>query len=901
MRVNKLELFYKIFYGFIAVGFMVNMIFSDLSAAKGGIDLSTSGTMVVPSLPYTPAIIAGITVYPENPFQFDFIIDTGDHNLRGEALRKESQKLINYFFTTLTVPDEEMWVNLSPYESNRIIADGLGSTEMGRDMLLQDYMLKQLAASFMSPEDELGDRFWKKVHQKMQAMFETKEIITNAFHKVWIVPEKAAVYINETSAFVSESHLNVILEEDYLALMNNGKKKKYDLQGKGHTPRDRISAEIKKRMKEFIIPEIEKEVNSGKNFSNLRQIYHSMILATWYKKIFKKNILSQLYINRNKITGIDLKDKEFKNKIYRQYVQAFKKGVFDYIKEDYDPAMQKIISRKYFSGGFENVDDVSQHREIKLAKLVGERRARRSQKGIYLQKVKVKGNLIDYHNKIIGGGSASDVAMPSLKYRGQEENYFPVYPRKIVMEKKKKPGKMEIVFDVHTETIKYVDELAEKMKNVDTVFVEINNRLLWLDIEHLLNKIAQGHLSPREALDENFLLRLIVQTEKPPMFGSHVWAIMEALYKAYQISGKGREVITERYESRRLRRRAFRVGRKLHDVVKFLHSGNLEKTVVLIRKSYDELAITSLQRDKEYIQSIKDTFYKKKGQKALLIRGAAHTELFLEFKKNIPEIEVKRNFLGESNFIFSLAQATIRNLIFQKAGILATEEISSLEYLQGILGAELYSIAMKVFKTKKHNARMLNTISRRLSSMEIMRRLFDDVKKEEILKLKKKDRERAYHHFLIHWLLSEGIATPQDLAQAFGKSQRVEEFIAQLGNRDESVRANAIDMIDVVAQINDSFLIMTGEEFLKKEEEVYVATAEEMPIISEEGEVGGIDFNPETFHLKEQGQKLEFTSGNALFENREENFCMGILPIITSIEPITSFAPFMSRPSVKTP
>src|SRR3989338_10469324 len=41
-----------------------------------------------------------------------------------------------------------------------------------------------------------------------------------------------------------------------------------------------------------------------------------------------------------------------KEKIYQQYIEAFKKGVYNYIKEDHDPYMQKNIPRKYFSGGF---------------------------------------------------------------------------------------------------------------------------------------------------------------------------------------------------------------------------------------------------------------------------------------------------------------------------------------------------------------------------------------------------------------------------------------------------------------------------------------------------------------------------------------------------------------------
>ncbi|MDE2028865.1 MAG: hypothetical protein KGJ11_10040, partial [Candidatus Omnitrophica bacterium] len=42
--------------------------------------------------------------------------------------------------------------------------------------------------------------------------------------------------------------------------------------------------------------------------------------------------------------------------IYQRYLQAFKKGVFNYIKEETDPLTQATIPRKYFSGGFEFVN-----------------------------------------------------------------------------------------------------------------------------------------------------------------------------------------------------------------------------------------------------------------------------------------------------------------------------------------------------------------------------------------------------------------------------------------------------------------------------------------------------------------------------------------------------------------
>ncbi|OGW97884.1 MAG: hypothetical protein A2Z81_04160, partial [Omnitrophica WOR_2 bacterium GWA2_45_18] len=104
-------------------------------------------------------------------------------------------------------------------------------------------------------------------------------------------------------------------------------------------------------IREIIIPEIEKEVNEGKNFAPLRQIYYSLILAKWYKETVKNSLLSKVYVDQNKITGVNLDDPAMREKIYDRYMEAYKKGVYDYIKEDYDAVSQEVIPRKYFSGG----------------------------------------------------------------------------------------------------------------------------------------------------------------------------------------------------------------------------------------------------------------------------------------------------------------------------------------------------------------------------------------------------------------------------------------------------------------------------------------------------------------------------------------------------------------------
>ncbi len=324
-----------------------------------GLNLPATGTMVSISNSFAPPIIQGLTIHPNNPLNFDFIIDTGDDDLKGEEFKEESTKLIKYFLASLTVPEKELWVNLSPYESDRIIPDALGITEMGRDMLAQDYLLKQLTSSLMYPEDELGEEFWDRVYSKAYEKYGTTDIPINTFNKVWIVPDKAVVYTHEQSVFVGERHLNVMLEEDYLALEKNSGLEDYGIDNMRKGDTEIISGISSEVVREILIPEIEKEVNEGKNFANLRQIFNSMILATWYKKNLKESVLGKVYLDQNKTDGVDVEDKDIKQKIYEQYVESFKKGAYDYIREEYDAETQEIVPRRYFSGG-EIFGDLSQ-------------------------------------------------------------------------------------------------------------------------------------------------------------------------------------------------------------------------------------------------------------------------------------------------------------------------------------------------------------------------------------------------------------------------------------------------------------------------------------------------------------------------------------------------------------
>ncbi|MBP9853541.1 MAG: acyl-CoA dehydrogenase family protein [Candidatus Omnitrophica bacterium] len=335
---------YKLFCAVINVAFISTSVLppSYAQVLPTAFALPQPGAMVNLTEKFMPVIVRGITIHPENPLMFDFMVDQGDTTLDATALKNESLKLIKYFLASLTIPEKEMWVNLSPTEKDRIIPDSFGETEMGRDLLAQDYVLKQLTASLMYPEKELGQKFWQRVRERAKSEYGLTDIPMDTFNKVWIVPKSAVVFEGKNSAFVVESELDVMLEEEYSQLDGV-------IQAQGSSSIKSSSA--KEIIKEVILPEIKKEVNTGETFANLRQIYNSMILASWYKDNLKKSLLGQVYVDQNKIRGIDVEDKNVKLKIYDQYMKAFKKGVYNYIREDYDSASKKMVPRRYFSGG----------------------------------------------------------------------------------------------------------------------------------------------------------------------------------------------------------------------------------------------------------------------------------------------------------------------------------------------------------------------------------------------------------------------------------------------------------------------------------------------------------------------------------------------------------------------
>ncbi len=99
-----------------------------------------------------------------------------------------------------------------------------------------------------------------------------------------------------------------------------------------------------------MLSSVKKEVNTGCHFSVTRKIFHSLILARWYKSAINESLINEVYSDKEKISGLE-EDTSYSDEIYDQYIEAMRKGVFNFIREDEDHHSGDIIPRKYFSGG----------------------------------------------------------------------------------------------------------------------------------------------------------------------------------------------------------------------------------------------------------------------------------------------------------------------------------------------------------------------------------------------------------------------------------------------------------------------------------------------------------------------------------------------------------------------
>ena len=366
----KISLFRRgsVFFRFIAVVVIcaiAGLLFLNRTSLDNVYDLPVPGRLVSLSGKFDPAVLKGIKFYRDDPMRLGFIVDPGDEK---NVSTEDVTRFIKYFLAGTTLPENELWVNLSPYDKDRVATEKLAATDLGKDMLCQDYILKQLSSSLTHPDTPTGRAYWGMENRELEiengstqisnieSLISTERAVLS---KIWIKPDQSVIYENGDIVYITEATLKADAGAD------GSDSGTYEQNGRN------IVSPL-----QTLLPVVTREINQGRNFATLRQFYHSLILAFWFKEKFKDTLYMH-YINQGKIKGIDLTDKGAKDRIYDLYVKSFKKGAYDVVRDvsvsfasnETDTSRTNGIGkRRFFSGGLDMVPDIQRAASAPLAR-----------------------------------------------------------------------------------------------------------------------------------------------------------------------------------------------------------------------------------------------------------------------------------------------------------------------------------------------------------------------------------------------------------------------------------------------------------------------------------------------------------------------------------------------------
>jgi len=276
---------------------------------------------------------------------FRLLLDKGDlKDIKPSQVQDTTQKLLEYFFVGVSLPNSSFWVNLRPDSPNNITDPYLAQTDVGKILLEADLQLKKDTAKFTSPENPKGKEYWEKLYKKAGELFGYDNITIPTLTRPWIVPDEIIVREANDNAYIYKATLKVQLEQDHLkdsAVYNFDDPRLKELNG--------YSSQL---IRELIIPELTKEINTSKRYAPLRQVYYSLILAQWFKQKFSNR--SSFYgslIDRRNLNGLTSKDDWSKTTYFKEYQKSFQKGEYNITEPISTPFGQTI--RSYFSGGID--------------------------------------------------------------------------------------------------------------------------------------------------------------------------------------------------------------------------------------------------------------------------------------------------------------------------------------------------------------------------------------------------------------------------------------------------------------------------------------------------------------------------------------------------------------------
>lgn len=291
---------------------------------------------------------------------YRFMLDPGDMAFRdGEDRAGAAEKLMEYFYIGLRLPNSSFWVNLRPDAPDSMIDPLLERTDIGRVLLAADVQLKKDMARLTDPDTVPGKTYWDRLYAKADELYKGEDVEIPSAIRPWIVPGEIVIGVSGSGVYIHKATLSVCLEQDWLDHHNlvgcpEGQPTRLSFPASEPDPRiKQLNAYSAQLIRELLIPQLIREVNASKQYAGLRQVYFSLILAQWVKKQRLADSGERAgmspEIDSGNLTGLESEQPWSKDVYFQEYERSFEQG--EYRKQRSVPDRDGITIRQYFSGG----------------------------------------------------------------------------------------------------------------------------------------------------------------------------------------------------------------------------------------------------------------------------------------------------------------------------------------------------------------------------------------------------------------------------------------------------------------------------------------------------------------------------------------------------------------------
>ena len=297
-----------------------------------------------------PPVVGGISFPLDNPMQIGFSLhyDASQPPPSNQEQEELARRLGSYLNTCLVLTGDKLNVTLNPLDANCGLPDLLRCTELGRDMLGQDIVLKIRTAAHMHPESESGASFWESV----ESFLGDTQALDLAF-RVWVVPDAAEVRKSSKDGrghvAIEKFSLKVLCEDDYQTLQ-----KYHALQGQSMPASLGYDQRVLSAFSEFVLPAIQEEVRLGPRFGLLRQMLSVLVVAKWIMDSSLAEPLTRAGFLRSNAPdkyGLNSVDEAVIREMKDLYLRLFSDGIWRWSRPHLGTGTNTAQKRLYVAGG----------------------------------------------------------------------------------------------------------------------------------------------------------------------------------------------------------------------------------------------------------------------------------------------------------------------------------------------------------------------------------------------------------------------------------------------------------------------------------------------------------------------------------------------------------------------